>query len=80
MYGEIIYATVAIKSSNRQCIYPRKVIYKVIYLLLSKVHLNNSYKFTIIHMGSSNAKSKQILSSKFTFQWQHKCEMGNYRS
>ena len=35
------------KTSNRQLIYPKNVIFKAMYLLPAKAHLNNAYIFKI---------------------------------
>ena len=42
----------------------------MVYLLSTKAHLNNTYKFKKIPIRSINAKNKEIFGSKFTLPWQ----------
>ena len=62
----------ATKTSNRQCIYPKHVIYKAVYLLSAEVYHINSNKFKIVHLGSTNAKHNEIFGPKFILPWQLK--------
>ena len=66
----IFYITMVTTILTCQLIYPKNVIYKAVYLLPTKSHLNNKYKFKKIPIRSINAKNKEIFGSKFTLPWQ----------
>ena len=59
----------ATKSSNHLSIY-LKMTFQSNVSISAKMHINNSYKFKIIHIWSANAMKKVILGSKFMLPWQ----------
>ena len=66
----ILYIAIVTKKIDFSVNLPLKCHLQAVYLLSTKAHLNNIYKFKKIPIRSINAKNKEIFGSKFTLPWQ----------